>query len=549
MMKEPNRASSNPASPDGPSGSPIEQLFENFPRGLAVIELEDPGDVSSWRLARINSQAATLVAPSIETFLAAENLHLSAPVDLPAFYRDIIITRRSKTVGTIQAPGLGLHHEWMYLLSAFPAGPRAVGIVFEDVEALVSGHSARALVEHRLAQTCEFVRAILWRADPATLQFTYVSSNAEALLGYWLERWKGETNFWKKHLFPEDRERVTGICERIFRERRRHDFEFRMMNIEGQVLWFHAAAEIAEQPFRSAELVGVMNDITESKRAEERIRALSSRLIRLQDDERRHISRELHDSLGQYLTSIKINVELVKRESTSIEERHRDLLAESSETLDRCVREIRSVSYLLHPPLLDELGLPAALRWYADAFAERSHIEVSLDIPRGFSRLAGEMELTLFRIVQESLTNVQRHARSDTVWVTLFESTDGVEVRITDTGVGVPAEIIGRIKEGHAIQGIGLRGMYERVRELGGRFEIESSGMGTSVLAVLPLQHAEMTGQRRQEDERKRDAGKPLETRNLRIDSPDGKNGGEGKKQKARPSAVVRRRHSSQRHV
>jgi signal transduction histidine kinase len=128
-----------------------------------------------------------------------------------------------------------------------------------------------------------------------------------------------------------------------------------------------------------------MNDITDLKRAEERIRALTSRLMRLQDDERRHISRELHDSLGQYLTSIKINVELVKRESTSIEERHRALLAESSETLDRCVQEVRSVSYLLHPPLLDELGLLAALRWFTAGFAERSGIEVNLNAPDEFS--------------------------------------------------------------------------------------------------------------------------------------------------------------------
>ena len=472
----------------------------------------------------MNSQATTLVAPSIESFLDAESLHLSAPIDLPAFYRDIISSRHSRTLGTIQARGPGLQHEWMYILSAFPVGPRGVGILFEDVQALVSGHGARALVEYQLAQTCEFVGAILWRADPETLQFTYVSPNAEALLGYWRERWKGETNFWKKHLFPEDRERVASICEKIFLERRRRDFEFRMASIQGQVLWFHAAAEIAEQPGRPPELVGVMNDITQLKRAEERIRALSSRLIRLQDDERRHISRELHDSLGQYLTSIKINLELVKRESTSVEERHRDLLAESSQTLERCIQEVRSVSYLLHPPLLDELGLPAALRWFTAGFGERSAIDVNLDMPRAFSRLPSNMELTIFRVVQESLTNVQRHAGSDTVWVTLSENPDGVEVKITDTGAGFPMEVVERIKEGKAIDGVGLRGMYERVRELGGRFEIASTGMGTTVSAVLPLQRPDEKKAKEDSDEYKRVAGKPLETTELRIESPGEKN-------------------------
>jgi two-component system NarL family sensor kinase len=262
-----------------------------------------------------------------------------------------------------------------------------------------------------------------------------------------------------------------------------------------------------------------MNDITDLKRAEERIRALTSRLRRLQDDERRHISRELHDSLGQYLTSIKINVELVRRESTVLEERHRALLEESSETLERCVQEVRSVSYLLHPPLLDELGLLAALRWFTAGFAERSGIEVNLNAPDEFSRLPEEMELALFRIVQESLTNVQRHSRSDAAWVTLSEHKDRAELRITDSGVGVSPEIIEQIKQGRAIEGVGLRGMYERVRELGGQLEIESSGMGTAVSAVFPLQRAQTAQTGDEDEERKsRIAGKRLEIKDLRID-------------------------------
>ena len=131
------------------------------------------------------------------------------------------------------------------------------------------------------------------------LTFTSVSPRAQALLGYWLERWTGETNFWKKHLFPDDRELVVAACQRVLRERKREDFEFRMIGVHGQVLWFHAAAELIEHPGRSPELGGVVRIITSLKRAEERVRALSSRLMRLQDDERRHISRELHDSLGE----------------------------------------------------------------------------------------------------------------------------------------------------------------------------------------------------------------------------------------------------------
>ena len=138
------------------------------------------------------------------------------------------------------------------------------------------------------------------------------------------------------------------------------------------------------------------NDITSLKRAEERVRALSSRLMRLQDDERGHIIRALHDSLGQYLTSMKINFDILKREAGSLGEQHRALLVESAETLEKCVQEVRSVSYLLHPPLLDELGLLAALRWFTAGFSERSGIAVNLDTPNEFSRLPAEMELALF---------------------------------------------------------------------------------------------------------------------------------------------------------
>jgi PAS domain S-box-containing protein len=529
------------------------EVFENFPRGLAVVELNDPRDVSTWRLVAINGVASSLVVPSIDTFLSGEHLRVGAFVDLPNLYRDVITRRRARTVGMAEVRGNEPNHQPLYMVSAFPAGERRVALLFEDAHFFVSGRSARAQAERQLAQTCEFVGAILWRAEPETLRFTFVSPQAQAILGYWTERWTGETDFWRKHLFPDDCERVAAVCEKIVRERSRQDFEFRMASVQGQILWFHAAAEIVEQPNRPPELVGVMNDITDLKRAEERIRALSSRLMRLQDDERRHISRELHDSLGQYLTSIKMNLEMVKREGTSMEERHRALLEESAETLEKCVQEVRSVSYVLHPPLLDELGLLAALRWYTAGFAERSGIEVNLNAPSVFSRLPSEMELALFRIVQESLTNVQRHSGSASAWVTLSEHKDRAEIRITDSGEGIPAHVIERITRGKTIEGIGLRGMHERVRELGGRLEVESTGMGTAVYAVLPLRPTD-ANQRDGDDgeERKsRVAGKPLESAELRIENELGGAKGAGAARGAEgrgfPSARPRHRHTSRR--
>lgn len=539
------------------------ELFANFPRGLALLELKDTEDVSTWNLVSINDFASSVVVPSIDTFLSAEKLGLAGATDVANLYREIITKRRVRPIGIVESRSATSNGairpfipDRLYRVSAFPAGPRHVGILFENAQAFVTGRGVRAQAEHQLAQTCEFVGAILWRAEPETLRFTYVSPHAHAILGYWLERWTGETNFWKKYLFPDDRERVAAMCEKIVRERRRRDFEFRMISVHGHVHWFHAAAQLAEKPGGRTELVGVMNDITDLKRAEERIRALTSRLMRLQDDERRHISRELHDSLGQYLTSIKINLELVKRESPAIDEAHRALLVESSETLEKCVQEVRSVSYLLHPPLLDELGLLSALRWYTAGFSERSGIEVDLDAPREFSRLPNEMELAIFRIVQEALTNVQRHAHSDSAWVTLSEHDDRAEVKITDSGVGIPAQMIGRIREGKTIDGVGLRGMYERVRELGGQLTIESTIVGTAVSAVLPLESAEGNQADAAEgEERKwRTAGKPLESEELRIDDlATGTNGvgASTSREKARelPSARPKRQRAFRRSI
>ena len=523
----------------------IEELFENFPRGLALLELRDPDHELTWQLTEINSLASSLLVPSIETFLSAERMGLRVRIDLPELYRDVIAKQRSRVIGIVEHRDAGPNPTRQYMALAFPVGACRVGILFEGAQALTSARIARTLAERQLVQTCEFLGAILWRAEPGTLRFTYVSQDAQTILGYWPERWTGETNFWKKHLFPDDRERVVAACEKIVRERRRRDFEFRMITVHGKILWFHAAAEIAEQRGQT-ELVGVMNEITDLKRAEERIRALSSRMMRLQDDERRHISRELHDSLGQYLTSIKINVELVKRESTSIKEQHRVLLTESAQTLERCVQEVRTVSYLLHPPLLDELGLVSALRWFTGGFAERTGIVVNLDAPHEFSRLPEEMELALFRIVQESPTNVQRHSQSHSVWIVLSEHPDRVQVSIRDGGVGVSSDITERIKEGKTIEGTGIRGMYERVRELGGQIEIKSSPMGTDVSAIFPLRRAE--GKQYGEERKSRVAGKRLEMVDLRIDNAAVGSTGIGEKRRGgrelRPGGAKRRRAS-----
>jgi PAS domain-containing protein len=186
----------------------IEKLFATFPHGIALLELKDARDVSTWRLASINEVAANLVSPTIESFLSSERLRLGTSMNLPDEYREILSQEKAKTLGMVAVPARDHQGDQFYTIYAFPAGKRSIGLLFEDADALMGARRARAQAERQLGQICEFIGAILWRADCETLQFTYVSPEAQKILGYWPERWTSETNFWKKHLFPDDRQRV-----------------------------------------------------------------------------------------------------------------------------------------------------------------------------------------------------------------------------------------------------------------------------------------------------------------------------------------------------
>jgi signal transduction histidine kinase len=215
------------------------------------------------------------------------------------------------------------------------------------------------------------------------------------------------------------------------------------------------------------------------------LRELSARLMQLQDDERRRIARELHDSVGQTLAALGMNLALAR---TDIER-----LANISATLgdsENLVREmsseVRTISHLLHPPLLDEAGLSSALRWYVDGFAQRSHIRVDLDLPEDFGRLPGEMETAIFRVVQECLTNIHRHSESPIAKIYLRQRHDQVLVTIEDKGKGISPEKLEEMATS-GTPGVGIRGMRERLRQLGGVVELESNGSGTVVTVRLPV--------------------------------------------------------------
>ena len=226
------------------------------------------------------------------------------------------------------------------------------------------------------------------------------------------------------------------------------------------------------------------------RESEASLRSLCARILQLQDQERRRIARDLHDTTGQELAVIVMSL---KHLSNSLDQPGfdaRKAIVEVSELARQVNDEIRTLSYLLHPPLLDEFGLASALKWYVEGFNKRSGIDVTLEVSDKLPRFASDKEMALFRVVQESLTNVMRHSGSRKAWIRVTRDEEVVQVDVEDEGSGIDAAILARIARGGKALGVGIRGMRERLSQLGGRLEISSSSGGMRLLAVLPAESA-----------------------------------------------------------
>jgi len=210
------------------------------------------------------------------------------------------------------------------------------------------------------------------------------------------------------------------------------------------------------------------------------LRQLSARLLRLQDIERRRIARELHDSLGQYLVGLKLNIDMLRQSPRE------DLWSETEQLMQRCISEVRTLSYLLHPPTMDEAGFVSAARWYVEGFAQRSGVKVTLEAPQEVDRLPDAVELALFRVLQESLTNVHRHSGASKAHVLILRDDDKVLLEVRDNGRGLPKVLLTQFDATGAGLGVGLAGVRERARELGGHVTLESDHNGTLVGISIP---------------------------------------------------------------
>ena len=227
------------------------------------------------------------------------------------------------------------------------------------------------------------------------------------------------------------------------------------------------------------------SEVVDRKRAEASLRLLTGRLLSAQDEERRHMARELHDHAGQTLVAMALNFAALRDAARGQDPKIIGLVEQSEELSQILSKEIRTLSYLLHPPLLDEVGLASALRWYVEGFSKRSGIEVELELPEDSGRLSKALELVIFRVVQESLTNVHRHSGSTWAKIRLNRTERAVDIEVVDGGKGISEERKGTLSTAQI--GVGVRGMEERVRQFGGTLQIDSGPTGTRISGTIPL--------------------------------------------------------------
>jgi signal transduction histidine kinase len=245
-----------------------------------------------------------------------------------------------------------------------------------------------------------------------------------------------------------------------------------------QELEMHVQARTAELQTKNIQL---LDEVRKREDAETSLRTLTSQLMLIRDEERRRVAHELHESTAQVLASVAMNLSVLGEPDRAVSGREAKLIAESASLVDSLLGEVRQLSHLLHPPTLDEMGLPSAIQWYAERLAKRNNVQIRLEIPSDFGRLSREKEMAIFRVVQEALANVQQHSGSAAATVCISRSADHVWIEVNDPGNGIASQ------PALAPSPVGINGMRERLRQMGGTLIVHPNGLGALVTAELPI--------------------------------------------------------------
>src|SRR5580704_8465637 len=314
----------------------------------------------------------------------------------------------------------------------------------------------------------------------------------------------------QSHVPPAAYKKLRGLVQDSLSDNTKGEISLQTLEGRPRLIQFSLSAVKNSIPQTICVVATELTELAEANEAlkanEEALRQLSSRLLQLQDEERRHIARDLHDITGQKLAFQSIVLSQLNNSVT--DPATKSSVAECQQLTNQISEEIRTLSYLLHPPLLDELGLSSAVHWYTQGFEKRTGIHVDVDIARDFPRLPADVETTLFRVIQESLTNVHRYAETRTAFIHVARVGDEVELKIADQGKGIRAEILKSSRNAVAPIGVGIQGMKERMRQLSGRLEVTSRpNQGTLITATLPIreQRVESSGSDTTHDDRQGD--------------------------------------------
>jgi PAS domain S-box-containing protein len=478
------------------------RLFVEAVQDYAIFMLDPEGHVVTWNAGaeRIKGyQASEIIGKHFSSFYPEEDVRIGKP--------EALLNEAAKE-GRVEDEGWRVRKEG----SKFWARVTITAVKGSDGRLLGFGKVTRDLTERKrndlaLQRSEErarlFVECVrdyaIFMLDPEGYVSTW-NTGAERIKGYKANEIIGQ-HF--SRFYPEDDIRLGKPAWELEVAKRDGRFEDEGWRLRKDGSKFWANVIITAIRDGSGTLLGfgkVTRDFTERmlaqkalqdserklERSEKSLRDLSLHLLRTQDEERRRIGREIHDSLGQYLAAVRMKLDMM---SAAPDE---DDLTECGKLVDECVKEVRTISYLLYPPMLEEMGLKSAVPWYLDGFSKRSGIETKFEISAGFRRLSRDAELVLFRVLQESLTNVQRHSGSKFAAVSISASEESAVLQITDHGVGMPPDILELgVQDWMGSQGVGLRGMKERLSQIGGTLDISSDQSGTNIRATVPLDRLE----------------------------------------------------------
>jgi PAS domain S-box-containing protein len=492
----------------------VEALTGSVVMGLGIAGMHYIG-MAAMRLPAVCHYRPSLVALSIMIAILAS---LAALVLAFGYRDDFRGTTWAKVIGAaVMGAAISLMH-YTGMMSAsfipssvFPDVSRAVSIsslglggivmgtlVVQGVAILTSAADRRFAMQaqelqtsERFRQIADILRDVLLLSNADLSEVLFVNRAYEVIWGRTAESLYAAPRSWLEGVHPDDRQQVQEAVQRLVSGEPLDYLECRVVRTDGSISWVRLRAyPIVDAQGHCYRIVGTAHEFTKRKQAEEAVRRLSGRLLRLQDDERRRIARDLHDSTGQNFVVLAMMLDQLRGSIPSGKRKSRRLLSECQALADRCVHEVRTLSYVLHPPMLDEAGLEDAIRDYVNGFTKRSGIQVGLELPAGLGRMTREVELALFRVVQEALTNIQRHSGSQQAKIRIDRNSH-LTLEISDHGRQASASAPQGKQEPPFQVGVGIPSMQERVKLIGGRLDVHFSSHGSTVRVTIPLERNE----------------------------------------------------------